>query len=79
MPLGTGLTVEKMSVIDMLNSEESKSMRAIERKIGKSDRVVQNYLKDTYNYGSRHVDDRKRKLSKRQSRLVILEASFGEK
>lgn len=40
MPRGTALTVAQMSVIEMIKSDESKSIRAIEKKIGKRDRVV---------------------------------------
>jgi transposase len=74
MPSGPKLTdLEKGQIIAY--KQQGLSYRAISRKINRSDKVVRYYLADTDNYGTKTSPGRPSKLSARDKRKIIKNAS----
>ena len=74
MPRGTYLTdVEKGKILAFLENE--LSFREIDRKLGRSDRVVRNFAKNKSQYDKNKTEGPKRKLSARDRRRIVKAAS----
>ncbi|KAI1698455.1 tc3 transposase domain-containing protein [Ditylenchus destructor] len=74
MPRGTQLTdIEKGRILEA--NSEGKSNRWISQKIGRSEKVIRNFLKDPDGYGTHNTGGPKRKLSDRTERAIFRAAS----
>ena len=71
MPKGKVLTDHQKGQIDALIVSKKNSIRSIARLIGKSDRVVRNYLKDRENYGKKKRSGRRSSLTSRDKSHII--------
>ena len=78
MPKGTKLTEAEKARIDALHGTEM-SQRGIAENLGRSRRVVQNYLADPAAYGTAQRPGAPRKLSERDERRLSREASNSTK
>jgi transposase len=79
MPKGKELTDIEKGKIQALHGENI-SIRGIARRIGRSHKVVLNYLKNPNGYGSKkHKSGRKPKLTRRQKNQIIQCASNSTK
>lgn len=74
MPRGTLLTEREKGQIEAF-SQEGLSQREIARRLKRSPKVIQNFLKNPNNYASKKDHGRHKKLSKRQERHVVRTAS----
>ena len=71
MPKGTALTDHQKGQIDALILSKKNSIRSIAKEIGKSDRVVRNYLKDRENYWKKKRSGRRSSLTSRDKSHII--------
>ena len=71
MPKGSALTDHQKGQIDALIVSKKNSIRSIAKLIGKSDRVVRNYLKDRQNYGKKKRSGRRSSLTSRDKSHII--------
>ena len=71
MPKWTALTGHQKGQIDALIVSKKNSIRSITKVIGKSDRVVRNYLKDRENYGKKKRSGRLPSLTSRDKSHII--------
>ncbi|CAK9827474.1 Transposable element Tc3 transposase [Anthophora retusa] len=74
MPRGKYLTEEERGKI-LVMKEVDFSIREIARRLGKSHKVVINFLRDQANYGKNKMGGPMKKLSPRTERLIVKTAS----
>lgn len=78
MPRGSYLSdIEKGKIIAF--REEGVSIREISRRLERSDKAIRTFLKDPDNYGKNKKGGRKPKLSARDKRRIIANASNSMK
>jgi transposase len=77
MPRGSVLSDIERAKIDLLNTK-GENVRQIALQLGRSEKVVRNYLNLGENYASRSYDGRPKVLSERDERKVVNLASSGD-
>lgn len=74
MPKGSVLSEKEKGMIEAFN-REGVSYREIGRRLGRSDKVVRNYLKDPEKYATTKRKPKKSKLTSRDRRSIVKLAS----